>query len=138
MTNGKRGDAGKSPGSSEPVPADLFSARITVTRESFDSLLKKFDLDVGCRPHVHANSDGTGTLTAFATKERIRELEAAGYKVEVGENASELGRRRQEEVGKGDRFEGGRVVPRGLGKKTGDQKTSDQETSDRGQGGSAQ
>jgi hypothetical protein len=107
---------------------DLFTARITVTRESFDALLKKFDLDVGCRPHVHANADGTGTLTAFATQERIRELEAAGYTVEVGEYASELGRRRQEEVGKGDRFEGGRVVPQGLGEKT----------DERGQGGAAQ
>ena len=106
---------------------DLFTARITVSRESFDALLKKFDLDVGCRPHVHTNDDGTGTLTAFATRERIRELEAAGYRVEVGENVSELGRRRQEEVGKGDRFEGGRVVPQGLGEKI----------DDRGQGGSA-
>lgn len=123
-----KGGAGNPPGGNDPVPPDLFTTRITVTRESFDSLLKKFDLDVGCRPHVQANADGTGTLTAFATRERIRELEAAGYVVEVGENASELGRRRQEEVGKGDRFEGGRVVPRGLGAKTGD----------RGQGGSAQ
>ncbi len=120
--------ASNPPGGNEPVAPDLFTTRITVTRESFDTLLKQFDLDVGCRPHVHANADGTGTLTAFATKERIRELEAAGYVVEVGENASELGRRRQEEVGKGDRFEGGRVVPHGLGAKTGD----------REQGGSAQ
>jgi hypothetical protein len=109
------------------VPSDLFTVRITVTRESFDSLLKKFDLDVGCRPHVHAAADGTGVLTAFATRDRIRELESAGYTVEVGENASELGRRRQEEVGKGDRVEGGRVVPRGLGEKT----------DDGGQGGAA-
>src|SRR5215210_7252208 len=99
---------------------DLFTVRITVTRESFEELLKKFDIDVGCRPHVHANADGTRSLTAFVTKERIRELESTGYSVEVGENASELGRQRQQEVGKGDRFEGGRVVPRGLGKKSPD------------------
>lgn len=121
MADKERAGAGK-PLDSEPVPPDLFATRITVTRESFDSLLKKFDLDVGCRPHVHANPDGTGTLTAFATRERIRELEAAGYVVEVGENASELGRRRQEEVGKGDRFEGGRIVPRGLGRQGGSAK----------------
>src|SRR6266545_6841965 len=104
MADDTRGRGRTTPGSSEPIPSDLFTVRVIVTRESFDSLLKKFDLDVGCRPHVHANPDGTGTLTAFATKERIRELEAAGHKVEVGENASELGRQRQEEVGKGDRF----------------------------------
>ena len=101
-------------------PPDLFEARIKGTPESFAELLKRFDLDVGCRPHVHPNDDGTGTLTAFATQERIGEIQAAGYLVETGENVSELGRRRQEsEIGKGDRFEGGRVVPRGLGKKEG-------------------
>jgi len=125
--DGKAG-ARKTADSSEIVPPDLFTVRIAVTRESFESLLKKFDLDVGCRPHFQQNTDGTASLTAFATKERIRELEGAGYKVEVGENASEVGRQRQGEVGKGDRFEGGRVVPRGLGEKTGE----------RGQGGSAE
>jgi hypothetical protein len=120
MADDPRAGAGKSPAGREPVPPDLFTARITVTRERFESLLQKFELDVGCRPHVHANPDGTGTLTAFATRERIREIEAAGYKVEIGDNASELGRQRQGEVGKADRFEGGRVVPRGLGRKTGD------------------
>jgi len=125
--DGKAG-ARKTADSSEIVPPDLFTVRIAVTRESFESLLKKFDLDVGCRPHFQQATDGTASLTAFATKERIRELEGAGYKVEVGENASEVGRQRQGEVGKGDRFEGGRVVPRGLGEKTGE----------RGQGGSAQ
>jgi len=125
--DGKAG-ARKTADGSEIVPPDLFTVRIAVTRESFESLLKKFDLDVGCRPHFQQNTDGTASLTAFATKERIRELEGAGYKVEVGENASEVGRQRQAEVGKGDRFEGGRVVPRGLGEKTGE----------RGQGGSAE
>lgn len=102
----------------EGAPPDLFVARIAVTHESFAELLRKFDLDVGCRPHVDAKPDGTGTLLAYATKERIREIESAGYSVEVGENVSELGRQRQAEVGKGDRFEGGRVVPRGLGDKS--------------------
>jgi hypothetical protein len=128
MADDTRAGARKPPGSSDPIAPDLFTVRITVTRESFDSLLKKFDLDVGCRPHVHANPDGTGGLTAFATRERIREIEAAGYKVDIVENASELGRQRLEEVGKGDRFEGGRVVPRGLGQKT----------RDRGEGGPRQ
>jgi len=125
--DGKAGGR-KTAGSSEVVPPDLFTVRIAVTRESFESLLKQFDLDVGCRPPFQQTPDGTANPTAFATKERIRELEASGYKVEVGENASEIGQQRQAEVGKDDRFEGGRVVPRGLGKKTGE----------RGQGGSAQ
>ncbi len=127
MADDSKAGSGRTRSSSDAVQPDLFAVRITVTRESFDSLLNKFDLDVGCRPHLHATPDGTGILSAFATTDRIRELESAGYVVEVGENASELGRRRQEEVGKGDRFEGGRIVPRGLGEKT----------DDGGQGGSA-
>jgi hypothetical protein len=35
----------------------------------------------------------------------------------VGENVSEFGRQRMAEISKVDRFEGGRVPPRGLGAK---------------------
>lgn len=98
---------------------DLFAARISVTRESYTELLQKFELDLGCRPHVDPQPDGTGILLAYASEDRIREIQSAGYSIEVGENVSQLGRERQTEVGKGDRFEGGRIVPRGLGTKTG-------------------
>src|ERR1051325_4578458 len=94
---------------------DLFEVRITVSQEDFTELMQKFPLDLGCRPHIEMNPDGTGTLQAFASEERIRELEAAGYTVEQGENVSAVGRERQKEVGVGDRFQGGRVLPRGLG-----------------------
>jgi hypothetical protein len=75
------------------TPPDLFEARIKGTPESFAELLKRFDLDVGCRPHVHPNDDGTGTLTAFATQERIGEIQAAGYvwKLERTSQSSDAG-----------------------------------------------
>lgn len=104
----------------EAVPPDLYAARVTGSRETLAKLMQTFELDVGCRhPHVEPNPDRTATLLVFATKERIRELQDAGYKVETGENVSEIGRQRQKEVGEGDRFEGGRVAPRGLGEKPG-------------------
>ena len=104
----------------EPIPPDLYAARITGSRETLAKLMQAFELDVGCRhPQIEANADTTATLLVYATKERIRELQDAGYNVETLENVSELGRQRQMEVGKGDRFEGGRVAPRGLGKKPG-------------------
>lgn len=104
----------------DATPPDLYEARITGSRETLTRLMQTFELDVGCRhPQVEANPDRTATLLAYATKDRIRELQEAGYKVEIGENVSELGRQRQKEVGQGDRFEGGRVAPRGLGKKSG-------------------
>jgi hypothetical protein len=99
-------------------PPDVFAARITGTREALVKILQEFELDVGCRPHPKMNLDGTATLLVFASDERIAELRAAGYGVERGENVAAIGRERQADVGKGDRFEGGRVAPRGLGKKT--------------------
>ena len=103
----------------EEVPPDLYAARVTGSRETFVKLMQEFQLDVGCRPHLEVNPDGSGTMLVYATEERIRELQAAGYRVEPGENVSALGRERQAEVGKGDRFERGRVAPRGLGEKPG-------------------
>jgi len=113
------GDANKST-SNAATPPDLYEARISGNRESLARVMQTFELDVGCRhPQVDPNPDRTATLLIYATKERIRELQEAGYKVEAGENVSELGRQRQKEVGQGDRFDGGRVAPRGLGKKPG-------------------
>jgi hypothetical protein len=104
----------------DATPPDLYEARITGTRETLATLMQTFELDVGCRhPHVEPNPDRTASLLVYVTKDRIRELQEAGYKVETLENASEIGRQRQKEVGQGDRFEGGRVAPRGLGEKPG-------------------
>lgn len=102
------------------TPPDLYEVRITGSRETLAKVLREFELDVGCRhPHVEANPDRSATLLAFATDERLRELQAAGYRIEKGENVSALGRQRQAEVGRGDRFEGGRRAPSGLGVKAG-------------------
>lgn len=101
------------------APPDLFEVRITGDRETIARLMRTFKLDVGCRPHPQINADGSVTLLAYANEGRIRELQTAGYRVEQGENVSELGRQRQKEVGQGDRFEGGRIAPRGLGQKPG-------------------
>jgi hypothetical protein len=104
----------------EDIPPDLYAARITGSRETLARLMQTFELDVGCRhPHVEPNPDRTATVVVYVTEQRIRELQAAGYSVERGENVSAVGRERQAEVGEGDRFEGGRVAPRGLGEKPG-------------------
>jgi hypothetical protein len=113
-----RGDAGRSNGDGG-VPADKFAVKILVTPETITELLRRFDLDVGDRPHIDPIAETRGTLYAFASREQIGEIEAAGYTVEIGENVSETGRQRMTEVSEGDRFEGGRVPPRGLGRKPG-------------------
>src|SRR5947209_19567481 len=119
MNDQNRSDDANQSQRSEAVPPDLYAAQINGSPETFAKLRQEFELDVGCRaPHFEVNPDGSGTMLVYATEERIRELRAAGYRVEVGENVSELGRQRQKEVGEGDRFKGGRVTPRGLAEKT--------------------
>jgi len=101
------------------VPPDRFAVKVAVTPQTITELLRRFALDVGCRPHVEPAPDGSGTFYAFASQDQIQEIRAAGYSVDVGENVSETGRQRMAEVAEGDRFEGGRVPPRGLGTKPG-------------------
>jgi hypothetical protein len=62
---------------------------------------------------IHQAPSGDGVRATFLlTRAEIEALRAEGLELAVGENASATGRQRQEEVGSGDRFEGGRVVPR--------------------------
>ncbi|MFC5264308.1 hypothetical protein ACFPJ1_19545 [Kribbella qitaiheensis] len=107
------------PDSDGSVQDDKFAVKISVTPDTVTELLRRFDLDVGDRPHVEQTTETRGALYAFAPHEQIREMEAAGYTIEVGENVSETGRQRMAEVSEGDRFDGGRVPPRGLGRKPG-------------------
>jgi hypothetical protein len=54
----------------------------------------------------------------YVSPQKLEELKKiAQCEVELIEDATEVGRKRQQEVGKGDRFEGGKKAPRGLGKK---------------------
>jgi len=115
MTN-TPGDADRPNGEGGAL-ADKFAVKISVTPETVTELLRVFDLDVGDRPHVEPTAERRGMLYAFAPQEQVREIEAAGYTIEVGENVSETGRQRMAEVLEGDRFKGGLVPPRGLGRK---------------------
>lgn len=54
---------------------------------------------------------GALRLTFHLTLQQIGDLEKDGYAPEVAENISDIGRERQKEVGKGDRFEGGKIPP---------------------------
>ena len=117
MTDKQRPEDAGRPTDEEGVPADKFAVKISVTPETLTELLRRFDLDVGDRPHVEPRADRRGALYAFAPQEQVRQIEAAGYAIEVGENVSATGRERMAEISEGDRFEGGRVPPRGLGRK---------------------
>ncbi len=108
--------AKKNPGN--PPERDLFlTVLYAPDRESLSHLLRNEILDVG---PVRARPDSKEIeVHLYADEPQIRKLRKYGWKLDVRENLSEVGRKRQNEVGKGDRFEGGRIPPKGLGKKTG-------------------
>ena len=104
-------------GTSETELSDKFEVRVTAHPEAMDELFRRFPVDVGCRhPHAECNEDGSLTVLVYANQELIEAIDAAGFALKRGENVSAIGRERQAEIGMGDRFEGGRTYPKGLGR----------------------
>jgi hypothetical protein len=79
-------------------------------------------LDFGCRPTVIREPDGGFSVPVIATPESVESLRTEGFDLSAIEPRAD----RRAEVGEGDRFEGGRIAPRGFGRKGAD---------DTGQGG---
>jgi hypothetical protein len=86
-------------------------------REALGKLAREFRLDTGGAGGARTQPDGTVRMEAYVPEEVLAKLEKAGATFEVIEDATKVGKERQKEVGRGDRYEGGKVVPRGLGKK---------------------
>lgn len=70
-------------------------------------------LDFGCRPSATPESDGGYTVPVIGSPQALETLkEQEGFEVRIIEPPKE----RAWEVGEGDRFEGGNVLPRGFGR----------------------
>jgi hypothetical protein len=99
---------------------DKFAVRVKVVqRDQADELLRRGEFDFGDHPNVTPNPDGSGGLALFVSRAQIEALQGEGFDVEVLSNQSARARERVAEVGQGDRFEGGKVPPRGIGQKIG-------------------
>lgn len=98
---------------------DLYSvAVVSEDVELLRNLLNAPEVDAGCRAVIQRTEDRGFQTYIFTTQEKIRELEREKrLRVTIQYNATEEGRKRQQEVGKEDRFEAGRIVPRGFGRK---------------------
>jgi|SRR5919112_3673556 hypothetical protein len=99
--------------------ADVFLASVSAQEpSSIFALLSDSEIDFGCRPALRRAPDGVYQIALFATERKLNELrDRLDLTIEVVRNASAYGRRRQEEVGQGDRFDSGKVVPYGSGRK---------------------
>jgi hypothetical protein len=85
-------------------------------RKTLSRLMKEFQLDIGGGGPKRLRS-GILFTEAYVPEETLEKLKGAGISFEVIENATDVGRERQKEVNNGDRFEGGKKVPSGLGRK---------------------
>jgi hypothetical protein len=87
------------------------------TVEELRAFLDGSNLDFACRPAARQEAGGP-TVEIYATLPEVERLRRArqgtGVSLSIVENASEIGRDRQAEVGSGNRFAGSRI-PRGLG-----------------------
>jgi hypothetical protein len=70
-------------------------------------------LDFGCRPTAIREPDGGYSVMVIGSPQALERLRDEGFDLSVVEAPAERGR----DVGKGDRFEGGKVAPRGFGRK---------------------
>jgi hypothetical protein len=76
--------------------------------------------DLGCRA-IPKERGGRFVVDAYLPETQLevarRSRTASRVSIRVIENATEVGRERQKEVGEGNRFSGRGQIPRGLGRK---------------------
>jgi hypothetical protein len=105
----------------EEQDGDVFAVRAKVTEEQALELIGRGGFDYGDRANFDRGPEGTGNLDLFLTSAQIEGLRGEGIDVEVVNNQSARARERMAEVGEGegDRFEGGKIAPTGIGRKFG-------------------
>ena len=101
----------------EERDGDVFAVRAKVSEDQALDLLRRGGLDYGDRPRFRLEPDGTGRLDLFVSRAQIEALQGDGIEVDIVNNQSARSRERMAEVGEGDRFDGGKVPPTGLGRK---------------------
>jgi hypothetical protein len=109
----------KSDGSNDPPQdPDIFRVSLRAPdRAALARVVRELGLDIDHQHPGEEHNVKEVLITAFLTQLQIDELKGRRWELRVEENLSAIGRERQKEVGKGDRFESGKVRPTGLGKK---------------------
>lgn len=98
---------------------DIFAVRLRVSADQARSLVESGQYDTGDHPRLEMARDGSGRLDLFMTRAQADELRGRGIETEIVSNQSSRARARIAELDEGDRYEGGKVTPRGIGRKIG-------------------
>ena len=86
--------------------------------ESLREIVRTYRLDFGCRPHAVPASKGTFFTTALVSESELARLRDRHLDVRLLFDQTGPDRTAAATIGKGDRFQGGRVPPQGLGSRT--------------------
>ncbi|MEW9576554.1 hypothetical protein U9K47_14425 [Bacillus toyonensis] len=87
----------------------------TNTREEMKKLISSGSIDMNCGG-PSKQTDGTFVVEAYVPENSLEEVRTLGCSFQVVENLSRSTLEfRQQEVGSGDRYEGGNIAPQGLG-----------------------
>lgn len=98
---------------------DIFAVRLRVTPDEARRLVESGDYDTGDHPRFAMTRDGSGSLDLFMTRAQADALRGRGIDLEIVSNQTSRARSRIAELGEGDRYEGGKATPRGIGRKIG-------------------
>jgi hypothetical protein len=82
------------------------------SHESLREFLSRWPIDCGCHPRLKKDQRGGYSLNGVVSAPVLQEIRDSGQKCEVLRHIAQLSY--EGLVGKGDRFDGGRVVPHGL------------------------
>src|SRR5947207_792613 len=78
-------------------------------------LVRTHPYDFGCRPSAISTKEGDYILPALLTRDEYNQLRKDGRRVDVLFDGVPDDRAAGQTIGKGDRFNGGKIPPRGLG-----------------------
>ena len=97
--------------------AKTFHVRIHAQDREALAKLPIARMDRGCTGGVREQADGTLILEALVADAVLKEIKGPRIKVEVLADLTAEEKKKQRQVGRGNRFEGEDWIPRGLGKK---------------------
>jgi murein tripeptide amidase MpaA len=83
--------------------------------EELRELVRTRPYDFGCRPHAICTEEGDYILPALLTRHQYDELKKEDIRVDIVFEGVPDDRAAKATIGKGDRFHGGKLAPRGLG-----------------------
>ncbi len=83
--------------------------------KSLREIVRTHALDFGCRPHAISDPAGRYYTTALMSEAELDHLRKGGLEADVLFDMHDGDRVAKATIGKGDRFEGGRVPPQGFG-----------------------